>query len=92
MAKELILLSKKKYEELMASQSLDGQEMSTQDNQNEMKEIKKPPEQVFVDQFTQTGKGMFVEKTEDFEGTPGILDRPPKKARQRKNNVKWIPY
>ena len=62
MAKEHVLLSKRKYEELLASKPL------VQQNKEE-EDLKK------MDTFTQTGNGLFVEKENDnFNGTPGTLE------------------
>lgn len=87
MAKELILLAKRKYEELLASQP-----SANEDNQEDMKYSSDPP----VDVSTQIGNGLFVEKNyNNYAGTPGVLEHPSpqmKNARERKKNVNWIPY
>lgn len=87
MAKELILLAKRKYEELLASQP-----SVNEDNQEDMKYSSDPP----VDVSTQIGNGLFVEKNyNNYAGTPGVLEHSSpqmKNARERKKNVNWIPY
>jgi len=96
MAKELILLSKRKYEELLKFASEHRQETPTggviENEENETPEVFRPTEQ--LSNSTQTGNGMFVEKIDDdADGTPGILDHSPKKIRKKmKRNVKWISY
>lgn len=96
MAKELILLSKSKYEELLKCASEHAQETPTagviENKENETPEVVRPTEH--LSNSTQIANGMFVEKTDDdADGTPGILDHPPKKIRKKmKRNVKWISY
>lgn len=97
MAKELILLSKSKYEELLKLASEQRQETPTRginekEEKNETPAVFRPTEQ--VSNSTETGKGMFVEKIDDdADGTPGIFDHSPKKIRKKmKRNVKWILY
>lgn len=75
MAKEHILLSKQKYEELLAPKPLV--------QQNEGEDLKKR------DTFTQTGNGLFVEKVNDnFNDTPGILDHSIKLKKRQSKSVK----
>lgn len=82
MAKELILLPKRKYEELLKSASVVRQEASKDViNENIDEEIK----EVEKEDSTQTGNGMYVEKTSDVAGTPGILDQPQKKNKKEEN-------
>ena len=80
------MLSKRKYEELLKSSSSNNKEIhkgevNENGRQEEVQETVKPA----VEQnSTQTGNGMFVEKTDDdaYDGTPGILDQPPRKRRK----------
>lgn len=86
MAKELILLSKRKYEELLKATSANDKEMPKGEinEGQEVPETVKPVEQ----SSTQIGNGMYVEKTDDdaYDGTPGILDHPPKKKKKKETN------
>lgn len=90
MAKELILVLKRKYEELLKSGNHRDTEMTRQVDEHEKPEDSDPVKEVSM----QTGNGQFVEKLDTNEhGTPGILDRPPKIRRKTlKKNVKWISF
>lgn len=97
MAKELVLLSKRKYDELLKSASEDKQDKPTgeimENEHGEKPQISKPIEQVPNSDPAEMGR--FVEKiNDDASGTPGILDQPPKKMKRKnmKKNLKWILY
>ena len=63
MAKELILLPKRKYEELLNK------------SEAEMDPLKQTSEtKTFNDSASQTGNGLYVKSTTD--NIPGVLDRP----------------
>lgn len=91
-AKELILLSKRKYQELL-DKNKEAQETLPSTETNDNKGGISSNQTNIVETQMQTGNGMFVEKTsndDDCYYLPGILDRPIRE--KRKTKPKWIQY
>lgn len=94
MAKEHVLLSKRKYEELLTSKPLVLQNKEEEVVSKPLVQQNKEEEDLKnMDTFTQTGNGLFVEKeNHNFNGTPGTLEHPIKLKKRQRKSVKWIPY
>ena len=89
-AKELILLSKRRYEELLNNWK-PNEEQQYEQNKTETKEIIKSPTPIPIDISTQTGNGQFFVRTTEDDGIPGILNHTPRKSKKRKN-IQWLRY
>lgn len=85
MSKEYILLSKKRYEDLMNT-TVDKKliESNVDASTQTVNDIGST-----TPDDNQLGKGLFVKRSLDDDGLPGIPNRSPRKKRK---NIQWLLY
>lgn len=107
MAKELILLSKTKYNDLLNDRDTTNKSGQSSENavtktetiiiQNQYHQQNSDNEEVDLPDKTpnylhsQKGNGFVVKKTSNDDLPPGTLERPYRK-KKKKSNIKWLKY
>lgn len=98
MAKELVLIPKRRYEELQSKQTDVSPKHAMEDDLTIGETAERKPDSECKQTSVQNGGGLIVRKQLLGDGLPGIANRslrikkPMKPVKKKKTNIQWLKF